>query len=113
MKRTFTTLFALATSTGVALADQMPGEALTLLDGNGDTQISYEEFSASMGAMFAQMDANKSGQIDFSEVETFMTRDLFDGADANGNGRLSRAEYDAQIRKDFDAADTDADGVLD
>ena len=58
------------------------------------------------------MDSNGNGHLEFSEVESFMSRDVFDAADANANGTVSKSEYRQQVVKDFEAADVDGNGVL-
>lgn len=100
-------------SAPAATAQTMPGATLPILDGDGDAQVTYEEFSAQMGAIFGAMDSNANRRVEYGEVEGFMARDLFEAADTDGDGALTRQEYDLQIRKDFQAADKDGDGVLD
>jgi Ca2+-binding EF-hand superfamily protein len=100
-------------ATQTAMAQEMPGSALAILDSNRDAQVSVEEFKMRMGEFFTQIDANKSGQIDYSEVEGIVPKEVFDAADTNGNGRLSRKEYVDQTMADFANADRDGDTVLD
>ncbi|GAA6190455.1 hypothetical protein [Phaeobacter sp. NW0010-22] len=113
MKRvTYSAIVALAFASG-AIAQTMPGEALLLLDGDGDSQITLNEFTEQMDAMFGGMDTNKNGQLEASEVDSFLAQDLFDATDANADGRISKIEYDAQIQKDFANADKNSSGALD
>ncbi len=99
-------------TTASAHADSMPGSALVMMDDDLNATVTYQEFADEMTEMFALMDADKSGQLEFGEVESFMPRAIFDGADADGNGRISRQEYAAQTRADFEAADKDGNGAL-
>lgn len=94
------------------MAQTMPGEALLLLDVDKDGQVGADEYSDQMDTLFKGMDTNANGQIEYGEVESFMGRDLFDPADTDQSGALSKQEYDAQIQKDFEAADRDDDGEL-
>lgn len=113
MKRiAYSTAAALVFASG-AFAQTMPGEALLLLDGDGDSQITLNEFTEQMDAMFGGMDTNKNGQLETSEVDSFIAQDLFDATDTNADGRISKAEYDAQIQKDFANADKNSSGALD
>jgi hypothetical protein len=109
------TFFALAVValTPGAIAETMPSEALLLLDGNGDSLVTFEEFSQKMNSMFDPMDTNQNGQLDFEEVESFMGSDLFKAADVNGSGGISKQEYGLQIKKDFESADKNGNGSLD
>ena len=96
-----------------AIAQTMPGEALLLLDGDKDSMVSLGEFSSRMDTLFEGIDTNKNGRLDRAEVQDFMADDVFKATDSNGNGSISKSEYDAQIRKDFENADKDGNGVLD
>ena len=75
--------------------------------------VTVEEFVAGIDRLFVPLDANGNGRIEWSEAEVTVTRDVFDAADTNANGSLSKGEFDAQLRKDFQTADRDGDGVLD
>jgi len=96
-----------------AFAQTMPTSALGFLDADDDVQVTREEILQQMDLFFAPMDANGDTRLQFDEVEGFMSRDLFDDADENGNGTISQSEYRAQVQEDFEAADKDGDGVLD
>ncbi|MEO9575039.1 MAG: hypothetical protein ABJ263_17300 [Tateyamaria sp.] len=96
-----------------ALAQTMPTSALGFLDADDDVQVTREEILQQMDLFFEPMDANGDSRLEFDEVEGFMSRDIFDNADENGNGSISKPEYREQVLKDFDAADVDGDGVLD
>lgn len=96
-----------------AVAQTMPGSALNYIDSNADSNVTVEEFVAGIDRLFVPLDANGNGRIEWSEAEVTVTRDVFDAADTNANGSLSKGEFDAQLRKDFQTADRDGDGVLD
>ncbi|WP_425045118.1 hypothetical protein [Primorskyibacter sp. S87] len=113
MKPMTIALFSTLTLSTVAFAETMPGEALLLLDGDGDGTVSFDEFNERMNTLFGGMDTNQNGRLERSETESFMSKDIFDATDINGSGTITKGEYDAQIRKDFEGADRDGDGTLD
>jgi len=104
---------AIIALSSTVFAETMPGEALLLLDGDSDSIISFDEFSGQMDTLYGGMDTNQNGRLERGEVESFMSKEVFDTADTNRNGSISKGEYDAQIRKDFESADRDRDGSLD
>ncbi|MDK3072007.1 hypothetical protein QO034_02695 [Sedimentitalea sp. JM2-8] len=105
---------AVLAATGTALtAGSMPGSSLGLVDGNADNVVTIEEYVTGVGQLFGPLDANGNGRIEWSEAEVTMTRGVFDGADTNGDGVISRSEFDAELRKEFRFADKDGDGILD
>ncbi len=113
--KTFCTLSVILltlVSSGV-VAQEMQGEALPLVDINKDGSVTKEEFSSQMDVLFEGMDTNGDGQLENSEVGTFINGELFEAADTNNNGRISRDEFQAQTQKDFDQADQDGNGLLD
>jgi hypothetical protein len=95
------------------MAQTMPSSALVYLDVDDNTQVSQGEFSGQMQMFFEPMDADGNGQLEYIEVESFISREIFDVADTNGNGAISSSEYEKQILRDFQNADVDGDGVLD
>jgi hypothetical protein len=94
-------------------AQTLPGEALLLLDSDGNSSVSMQEFKNQMDTLFDGMDTNRNGRVERAEVESFMSDDIFDGADTNSDGSLSKSEFDTQTAKDFEAADKDGDKALD
>jgi hypothetical protein len=113
MKLTLISVGLLATVPLTAFAQTMPLSALEFLDVDDDARVTREEIVQQMDLFFAPMDANGNYWLDFDEVDSFMSRDIFESADENGNGVISKSEYRKQVLKDFDAADVDGDGVLD
>jgi hypothetical protein len=90
----------------------MPSSALIYLDVDGNTQVSQGEFSGQMQMFFETMDVDGNGQLEYFEVEDFISGEVFEAGDANGNGAISPSEYEEQILRDFQNADVDGDGVL-
>ena len=113
MKNSLYSIVLLAGLPVASLAQTMPGEALIFLDQDGNQQVTQDEISEQMDLLFAPMDTNGDGGLTYSEVEAFMSRSIFDGADASGNGVMSKSEYRAQITRDFQSADVNGNGLLD
>ena len=104
---------------------------LSALDKDGDGMISTEEMAGAPAAL-AKLDANQDGKISMEEMrparfggrggpgergearppdsaELVKTLMAFD---ANGDGKLSKAEVPERMQGLFDRADADKDGVL-
>lgn len=64
---------------------------------------------------FAQMDVNKDGGLDRGEINDFYTSELFKGRDTNGDGKITKEEWNPQITaedsKKFSIIDANKDGV--
>ena len=115
----------LAAATGAALAqDHGPGGMLAAADANHDGNISRAEFDAARAARFTQMDANHDGSLQASERPQWGGGDHPPAAapaggappamrgDTNGDGVLSRAEFDAQGAAMFGRLDADHNGTI-
>jgi hypothetical protein len=117
----------LAAATGAALAQDQghgPGGMLMMADTNHDGAISRAEFDTMHAAHFTQMDANHDGSLQASERPQWGGGDHPPGAapaggpppamrgDTDGDGVLSRAEFDAQGAAMFDRLDADHDGTI-
>jgi Ca2+-binding EF-hand superfamily protein len=115
------------------------GGMMTRFDANKDGKITAQEADAAHAARFAKMDLNKDGFIDASEArnakkdrwekmkERRAAKDggkRMDGraggygmmaADANGDGKITKAEYDAAAmgKGSFEDKDFNKDGVID
>lgn len=133
---------AMAERKGGEMADFTPGggrrggmmgeRMLARVDTNGDGLISKAENRAAVEARFARMDANGDGTIGADERGKGMGKwkrgggrrgAMRDGgpggmpggmkADANGDGVITRAEFDAQSAARFAAMDANKDGKID
>lgn len=115
----------------------MVGEGmLQRIDTNGDGMVSKAENRAAAEARFARMDANGDGTIGADErgkgkwkrgggrrggdaMAEGASRPMHGGkrhgmtADANGDGVITRAEFDASNAARFAAMDTNKDGRID
>lgn len=131
---------AMAERKGGEMADFMPGggrrggmmgeKMLARIDTNGDGLISKAENRAAIEARFARMDANGDGTLATDERGKGMgkwkrgggRRGAMSGgpgpmpggmkADANGDGVITRAEFDAQSAARFTAMDANKDGKI-
>jgi Ca2+-binding EF-hand superfamily protein len=75
-----------------------PGRA----DTNGDGKVTRAEADAAAQSRFVRMDANADGKLDRSDREaqgTKMRDEHFGKLDADGNGSISKAEWDAGAAK--------------
>jgi len=79
-----------------------------LTDLNGDGLVSQSEFKASDGLLgkwmkeFIKADTDNNGFIDLKEFEKWhctKTASIFDAADVNGDGVLSKTEFKAMLSK--------------
>lgn len=134
---------AMAERKGGEMADFMPGggrrggmmgeRMLARIDTNGDGMISKAENRAAVEARFARMDANGDGTLEASERGKRMGKGKRGGrrggalseadptapvvrgmrADANGDGVITRAEFDAEAAARFDRMDANKDGKID
>lgn len=132
-KLTFTTLTATAAALAlggatVAFADNHRAKGG---DADGDGVITLEEHNSHADAMFARMDANGDGVLNAEDREQL--RAEMDGkrghqyghrggkrggkrmmklADANNDGAISRAEFDAAAKARFAKMDADKSGTI-
>ena len=138
MKKLIIGLAATATLIGGAAiaahaADEGNGPAGWLLkhgDTNGDGAISRDEFLAKAAEHFARDDANKDGKLTGDEVTAMMAAHhggrmrqgdhrggpgggMFARLDADGNGKVSLAEFNAPHDKHFAMVDANKDGEID
>jgi Ca2+-binding EF-hand superfamily protein len=96
----------------------MGGRMLDRLDTDKDGKISKAEFAAQSAERFARMDANGDGKIDATERSVAAEGGRragrgMDRLDADGDGVITRAEYDARTGQRFARLDTNGDGFID
>lgn len=90
----------------------MPGDAMAIVDADGDGNVTAAEMDAFVVAVFPAMDTNGDGSVDKAEALVALSEDQFAAIDANADGLLSADELAAVVRADFAAADRNGDGVL-
>lgn len=98
-----------------AQAQQRGGlDRLMAMDANGDGAITRAEAEAARGAMFNRLDRDRDGYLSTSEQNAAqgMGRRGLEGADADNDARISRAELMAQPYRAFDRLDANSDGAI-
>lgn len=104
------------------LGQRDPAARLAQADANGDGIVTRAEFKASRAARFDEMDRNGDGFIsrdDFGRLLKVRPQagqrldEMLAEADANHDGRISRAELDQAPMPLFDRADSNHDGKVD
>ena len=85
-------------------------------DTNADSRIDRGEFHQGATEAFFWLDANKDGFLTTDEVLTGVQGadpQRAKTADRNRDGKTDIHDYHNALSRDFDAADTNGDGVLD
>ena len=93
------------------------------LDTNGDGAVSKDEIKAHREAMFAEIDTNHDGvlsqdeivahhEMKKAEMRAKMQAKMFARLDADGNGTVSKEEFEDRPMPMFDRMDDDGDGVV-
>lgn len=119
-------LLAVLACVGFSARAQMgrpdPAERFAQADANHDGRITQDEFTAGRAARFAKADRNGDGFISDDDLPRFARSNagllqkvhaLQKAADLNGDGKVSRAEFDQAGERMFAAADTNHDGAVD
>jgi Ca2+-binding EF-hand superfamily protein len=90
-----------------------------LYDTNGDGKITKEEFESVREKRFETLDVNKDGKVTFEEfVEVLKPRNpdrlkkVFARMDKNGDGALSKEEWEDAGLVEFERFDINKDGVI-
>lgn len=106
---------------GPALATPESEAAFARLDTDRSGTISRAEFRVLRERLFAQIDSDGSGTLSPAEVDAAQSKasqqaglprsNRIWAQDANGDGKLSLAEYTSELRG-FDFADRNHDGAL-
>ena len=120
MKARMTSLGLLAGS--LMIAGCTTGALNPRADKDRDGGVSFPEFDAYMKeTIFTEFDANRDGMVtreEWRKQNTSGPASKFQGADRNGDGKVSRSESDAKLGQDgsmkklFQKIDTDRNGRL-
>ncbi len=126
---------ALATSVaGIALADSFGpkgwggkghhggrdgGRMIEMFDQNKDGSVTQDEVNASVAERFAAADADKDGRVTLEEFKAYRLTEMqpmkvraFQRLDRDGDGKVTRAEFDRISDRMFARLDRDGDGEL-
>lgn len=116
--------------TGSACAEdgQKARQAFRQMDQNGDRALQFAEIQAARAALFDRLDENRNGVLDNGEAQAAVQRVREDGRlqmataegledqarrmDANGDGRITRAEFAQFIPDRLLRADSNGDRAL-
>ncbi|MCA1367502.1 EF-hand domain-containing protein [Bradyrhizobium sp. BRP14] len=82
------------------------------LDRDKSGAVDRSEYQAFMTAAFANLDRNKDGSLRSEEVAQVLNAQQFAATDANGDGRISQNEFLNRVMADFKSADRSGDGSL-
>lgn len=126
MIRTLVTALAATLALGAASAQQMDTakavERLRAADANGDGALTKAEFAAYRAQQFQRLDRNGDGYLtdaDTQQLKRFASRmppgmepgQMIARFDADGDGKVSEAEFANGPTPAFDAVDANGDGV--
>ncbi|MGA0588309.1 EF-hand domain-containing protein [Dyella sp. KRB-257] len=99
-----------------------PAERFAQADTNHDGRITHDEFVAGRAARFAKVDRNGDGYISDDDLPAFArshagmvqkVHALQQATDLDGDGRISRAEFEQAGEKLFALVDANGDGAVD
>lgn len=85
-------------------------------DTNNDSRIDRVEFHHRTTEAFFLLDVNRDGFLVLEEIVTGVQDadpEKIKTADGNEDGKIDIHEYHNALSRDFNAADTNSDGVLD
>lgn len=116
-------MLAAVLAAGSALAaDKQPGpppgeEMWDELDADGDGEVTLSEMNQHHQKMFSEADTDGNGAISKAEMHAHMEkmhaeRRAEHMGDKNGDGVISRDEFEANASAHFDKLDANHDGVL-
>jgi Ca2+-binding EF-hand superfamily protein len=121
-------MVVLVTGSACAADGKKVRQAFRQMDQNGDRALQFTEIQAARTALFDRLDANRNGVLDNGEGQAALQRVREGGRlqmaaaeglepqvrsmDANGDGRITRAEFAQFIPDRLLGADTNGDRSL-
>ena len=87
-------------------------EGVEAADIDADGTISLDEYRVFVSNAFIELDPDADNHLDPADLEGVADAAAFAAMDGDGDGRVSRMEFDEQMLADFGAADLDGNGLL-
>lgn len=121
---TFICSFSAAVPVGAQPSAQQMEKLRNLLvdsDANGDGKVTRREYDTHRADVFAKLDRNNNNVVSEEDAPririakrkfTSKLEQVLAVADKNGDGMLSRAEWDNPERDIFELVDQDGDGMI-
>ncbi|MCE1235120.1 MAG: EF-hand domain-containing protein [Hyphomicrobiales bacterium] len=105
---------------GGPMKDAMIEKIFAALDANKDGVVTLDEAMKLVDERFDKIDANHDGVIDKAEVETWigrrapetMVKAFLDRHDLDGDGKITKAEFEKPFKKRFALYDRNDDGKV-
>jgi hypothetical protein len=121
-------MVGLTTGSACAADGQRARQVFRQMDQNGDRALQFTEIQAARASLFDRLDANRNGFLDNGEAQAGLQRVREGGRlqmataegletqarrmDANGDGRITRAEFVQFIPDRLQRADANGDRSL-
>ena len=93
--------------------EELQADPLRAFDIDKDGTLDLAEVKSAAAARFDQLNPDGDDSLDPREAAPVLPGDAFRQADANGDGKVSKAEYLAYVERMFAAANGDKDGTID
>jgi hypothetical protein len=106
--------FVAATFSGATVAAMKAarGNAIHMLDADGDGLLDIAEVKKAAATLFARLDRDGDGAVDKRELAGRWSTKRRAAADTDHDGRLTEDEYMVAVEQHFNRADFDNDGRL-
>jgi hypothetical protein len=95
-----------------ALAQTKKPSTVTRIDTDHDGTVDLAEAKKSGSEVFDRLDTDKDGTLNMAELHGRLSRKDFAAADGDADKTLSKDEYLAVVEQRFKSADADGDGSV-